>query len=129
MRTLNLINLQEKMFFDLVKHVPDYVKTLLPYNIKQDESGNTVLEMAVAGYSQEDLSVEYTDGNLTIKGKGQKEEDSYVYKGLTTKDFETSFPVNPIYNIDEVGLKNGLLLIKLKRSEKEINKYDIKLLA
>ncbi len=129
MRNYNLINELENMFFSTMVNVPEYVKTFLPYNVKKDESGNTVLEMAVAGYSKEDLSVEFADGKITIIGKGKEEEGSYIYKGLTTKDFETSFPINPLYTIDDVSLKNGLLLVKFKRNQEQISKFDIKLLT
>ena len=45
-----------------------------PYNIRKDEEEKYTIEMAVAGFSQEDLEVELKEGVLTIRSKSEKEE-------------------------------------------------------
>ena len=53
-----------------------------PYNIRKEEDEKYTIEMAVAGFSQEDLEVELKEGVLTIRSKSEKEEKEYLHREL-----------------------------------------------
>lgn len=130
MRTLTIYNEPERMFFNTLETLPEYAKPSLPYNIVKDRNGYIYIELAVAGYAKDNLSVELQKNLLVISGEINKDDSmEYLHKGLTTKQFSTSLPINPMFIIDEVTLKNGLLSIRFKKNEKEVSKYNIKLLS
>lgn len=127
--------------FDMIRQIEDAIfgqldylasaKTFLPYNLYKDEkSGHYNLEMAVAGYNRDDLSVEYIDGRLTVEAKPStaypENTISWVHQGLTKKAFKTIFPISPVYLVDEVTLKDGMLKIVFSRNPEKVSKLPIK---
>lgn len=127
--------------FDMIRQIEDAIfgqldylaaaKTFLPYNLYKDEkSGVYTLEMAVAGYNKDDLSVEYVDGKLTVEAKPSSaylENKLYwVHQGLTKKAFRTVFPISPVFMVDEVHLKDGILKITFTRNPEKVTKLPIK---
>lgn len=127
--------------FDMIRQIEDAIfgqldylasaKTFLPYNLYKDEkSGRYNLEMAVAGYNKDDLSVEYIDGRLTVEAKPStaypENSISWVHQGLTKKAFKTIFPISPVYLVDEVTLKDGMLKIVFSRNPEKVTKLPIK---
>lgn len=104
-------------------------KTFLPYNIYKDEkTGTYTLEMAVAGYQKEDLDVEYADGRLTVEAKPSSAYDNsikFVHQGLTKKGWKTIFPLSPVFMVDTVTLRDGMLKITFARNPERVNKLKI----
>ena len=90
-----------------------------PYNIVH-ENGNIFVELALAGYSKDDMELELKDNTLTGRNK-QKEkvvnEDSngVIHKGISTRQFERAFTISEDIKIKNAELKNGLLNIDLER--------------
>jgi len=103
----------------------------LPYNIFRNKTNNdAVIEVAVAGFSKEELKVDLGNGFLILSGEKTKttkgsEEISYLHKGIAERSFRLSFPVNSIYEIKSVNLKNGLLTVTLKQAKEEETKLEI----
>lgn len=104
-----------------------------PTNILQTETGYTV-ELAVAGYSSDDLEVSLENNILTVKGeKIQNEVDegtTFVRKGISSKSFTRSFTIPKNANISSTQLKNGLLSVGIevpKPKEEKVEKlvFDI----
>ena len=126
--------------FDMIRQIEDAIfgqldylasaKTFLPYNLyKDDKSGIYTLEMAVAGYNKDDLSVEYIDGRLTVEAKPSSAYENslrWVHQGLTKKAFKTVFPISPVFLVDEVSLKDGILKITFSRNPEKVTKLPIK---
>jgi molecular chaperone IbpA len=107
-------------------------KSFLPYNFSVNKKDCTArFSMAVAGFTSDDLDVYYTDGILTIKNKPTITEPDegfeYVHKGLATRVFEFAMPINPLYQIIEARLTNGLLSVEFKKTKpSESTKVEIK---
>jgi len=53
-----------------------------PYNIRKDEENMYTIEMAVAGFSKEDLEAELKEGVLTVRSKTDQEEGEYLHRGI-----------------------------------------------
>ena len=63
-----------------------------PYNIVKDGDYNFTIEMALAGYSKDDIEVEIAEGVLSIKSiKESKDEDDKLYRGIATRNFTRKF--------------------------------------
>ena len=73
------------------------------------------IEMAVAGFSQEDLEVELKEGVLTIRSKSEKEEKKYLHRGIARRAFSRSFALSDEVVVKGADLVNGMLTIDLER--------------
>lgn len=104
-------------------------KTFLPYNLYKDEkTGAYTLEMAVAGYQKEDLDVEYVDGRLTVEARPSSAYENsvkFVHQGLTKKAWKAIFPLSPVFMVDAVTLRDGMLKITFARNPERVNKLKI----
>lgn len=88
-----------------------------PYNVVKHSDDSFEIEVAVAGFTKEDITVEVDQDQLKIKGQRQKDEDTskYVYRGLAARDFERVFTLADHMEVGEAELTNGILSVKLTR--------------
>ena len=89
-----------------------------PYNIRKINEAQYVIEIALAGFSKEDIEVEVTEGNLTIRSKEEKETDedeSFVHKGIAKRSFLRSFKLSDDIIVKGADLKDGMLIINLEK--------------
>lgn len=86
-----------------------------PYNILRYDDSNYEIELAVAGFDKEDISVMVDQDQLIIKGHHTKEDnqDLYIHRGLAARDFERTFSMPQYMEVDYVRLVNGILHVKL----------------
>ena len=88
-----------------------------PYNIRKDGDTKYFIEMAVAGFSEEDLEVELKEGILSVQSKPLNEEDetTYVHRGIAKRTFERNFTLSDDVIVRGCGLINGMLTVELER--------------
>ena len=89
-----------------------------PYNIRKINEAQYVIEIALAGFSKEDIEVEVTEGNLTIRSKEEKETDedeSFVHKGIAKRSFMRTFSLSDDIIVKGADLKDGMLIVELER--------------
>ena len=96
----------------LSKAVPGYP----PYNIKKTEKNFYVLELAVAGFSKEDIDIELTDGSLTVSAsaKTSDSKEEFLHKGIADRSFKRKFELADNVEIRNADLKDGMLKISLE---------------
>lgn len=87
-----------------------------PYNIAQLDDTHYVIEVAVAGFAEDELDVELKDNILAVKGAKVKKETeiTYTHKGISTRNFERVFTLNPDIQIKGATVQNGILAIALE---------------
>ena len=91
-----------------------------PYNIRKITENDYKIEVALAGYSKDDIELELKDSTLTVRNK-QKEkvvnEDSngVSHKGISTRQFDRAFTISEDIKVKNAELQNGLLNIDLER--------------
>lgn len=85
-----------------------------PYNII--ENGDIYqIEMAVAGFKESDLTIEFKQNRLTVSGAKQSKEDkTYRYQGLASRSFLRSFLLPEHTVVKGALLKDGMLTIDLQ---------------
>lgn len=95
-----------------------------PFNIIKHDDVNIEIEIAVAGFNKEDLTVEVDQDRLVVKGTRLTEDDAskYVYRGLAARDFERAWTLADHMEVANVELTNGILRIKITRIVPEILK-------
>ncbi len=94
--------------------------TYPPYNIERTGEDAYRISMAVAGFSDEEISIEAHRNVLTVKGERKEESDSegsdLLYRGIASRAFERRFQLADHVEVMGATLKNGLLHIDLKRN-------------
>jgi len=108
----------DRLFTDVERRFANQVQTNYPpYNILKHDDDLFEIEIAVAGFDKEDISIEVDQNQLTIKGQRIKEEDvsMYLHRGLAARDFERSFTLAEHMEVGDAELTNGILRVKLTR--------------
>ena len=108
----------DRMFDNLSRYVDNNATStgFPPYNIRKEGDYNYVIEMALAGFGKKDIDVEVADGTLSIRSvKENNEDDSTVYRGISSRRFERKFTMADDIVVNDAKLENGMLLIDLER--------------
>jgi molecular chaperone IbpA len=95
-----------------------------PFNIEQVGEDQFRIELAVAGFSQDDLTIEFKQNSLTVSGQ-RKQPDAqrnFLHRGIAERSFERRFGLADHVRVAGAKLENGLLTIDLVRELPEILK-------
>ena len=84
------------------------------HNIIKVDEEDYHIELALAGYSRDDLNVELEDGVLVITGEKEDEAVEYLHKGISTKKFRRTFRLNENVEVADATFVDGLLTVVLK---------------
>ena len=86
-----------------------------PHNIIKVDDNKYVVEMAVAGFGQDEVDVEIQDGTLIVKGeKKDQTEVEYLYRGIATRSFTKSIRLSESIEVRGAQFKDGILKIALE---------------
>ena len=101
-----------------------------PYNIEQIGEDTLRITIAVAGFSENDLSVQTEDNQLVIRGRQQDDDKDriYLHRGIAARQFLRSFVLADGIEVTGAWMDNGLLNIDLRRPvpETRIRTVEIK---
>ena len=88
-----------------------------PYNIERTGDNAYRIEIAVAGFKPDELSIEVKEAVLTVQGRkaASDAERRFVHRGLAERNFERRFQLAEYVVVTEAQLADGLLSISLKR--------------
>ncbi|HUD51322.1 Hsp20 family protein, partial [Parvibaculum sp.] len=82
--------------------------TYPPYNIERLGESDYRISMAVAGFAEQDLSIEVKQNVLTISGKrNEPENTNYLYQGIAGRSFERRFQLADHVEVKGARLENG----------------------
>ncbi|RZM80753.1 heat-shock protein [Pseudoalteromonas rubra] len=94
-----------------------------PYNIEALAEDKYQITMAVAGFTEQELTLESENNTLTVKGEKQNKEDKtdrkFIHQGIAERNFERKFQLGDHVKVIGAELENGLLLIDLEREVPE----------
>ena len=88
-----------------------------PYNVVQLNNTETRLDIALAGFTKDEVNAFTEYGKLTVKGDKEPitEEGHYLHKGLAYRNFERSWTLAEGTEVTDVNFENGLLTILVKK--------------
>ena len=113
----NVFDHFERMFEDDVFRAPTV--NFPPYNIVKTGDYTYDVELALAGFSKEDITVDYADNILSVKSvkntDENKENDGVLHRGISKRYFSKSFTIADDVEVKGAELKDGLLRISLER--------------
>lgn len=118
----------QKLHEDLTKNIPNYP----PYNIRKNGENSYTIELAVAGFAQNEIDIEIEGGKLVVRGNvtsTEPEDDNFLFKGIATRAFTRAFAIDDQIEVKDAELFNGMLKIALERlvpEEKKPKKVPVK---
>jgi molecular chaperone IbpA len=95
-----------------------------PHNVVKLDDTHYVIEVAVAGFSEEEIDVELKENILTVKGEKAKKDDEveYLHRGISARNFTRTFPLAEHIEVRGATVQNGILSIALEQIVPEENK-------
>ena len=120
-------------FDDLVNRIKKFnagtlptVPTYPPYNIKKTDENTYVIEVALAGFSKNDITLELRDSTLVISGSiKSNEQNDYIFNGIADRAFTHRFTLADTIEVKNADLINGMLKIWLEKFIPESSKPKI----
>ena len=107
----------DKMFDNLSRYVDNSVTStgFPPYNIRKEGDYHYVIEMALAGFSKEDIEIEVADGPLSVRSDKKDDALDNLYRGISFRKFNRKFTLSDDIVVNDAALDNGMLTINLER--------------
>jgi molecular chaperone IbpA len=96
-----------------------------PYNIERTGENDYRISIAVAGFGDNELTIEAKENTLTVKGEKQVKEETdgeVLYQGIAARAFERVFQLADYVQVKSASLENGLLHVDLVREIPEAKK-------
>ena len=103
-------------FDDLHRRLNSGKQNFPPYNVIKDGE-KTLVEVALAGYSKDDIKVVVEDATLSIEGSGDpdNEDRQHLHRGIAKRKFKTSFSLAEDVEGISADFKDGLLTVTLEQ--------------
>ena len=105
--------------FDRYFNVPSHQNgNYPPHNIVKYSDDTYAIEVAVAGFTKEEVTVEVDQDQLTIRGVKDRPNEStveYLHRGLAARDFEQTFTLAEYMEVRGAKVENGMLQIDIQR--------------
>jgi molecular chaperone IbpA len=95
----------------VARHAQDHYP---PHNIIKTSESDYLIEMAVAGFSRDELNVEVKDRTLTVTGEHVSRGREFIHRGISTKKFKRTFRLSEHVNVNGADLVDGVLSVELK---------------
>ena len=102
-------------FDRMLESTERYNSNYPPYNIRKINENDYKIEVALAGYSKDDIELELKDSTLTVRNK-QKEKvvnddsNGVIHKGISTRQFERAFTISEDIKVKNAELQNLSLI-------------------
>lgn len=95
--------------------------TYPPYNIEKLDENSYRISVAVAGFSDDDLTVEQREHQLVVAARREGEQDArtYLHRGIATRAFEKRFQLADHVRVTGAVAEHGMLHIDLVREVPE----------
>lgn len=121
-------------FFSAIDKIAEPAKSFPPYDIIKVSENEWTVNIAVAGFSKDQLSVELESNQLRVMGNQVENltdeyvATEYIYKGISTRKFTRVWTVSEGTKVAAASYENGILSINLQREviEKQPTKIAIK---
>jgi molecular chaperone IbpA len=109
----------DRLFDDVEKRLTNTVQpSYPPYNILKTSDNDYVIELAVTGFSRDEIQVDIDRDEITVKATGKEKGDTameYLHRGLAIRDFERKFTLAEFMEITSAKVTDGLLRIFITR--------------
>ena len=86
-----------------------------PYDIIKEGESNYKIELAVAGFKKDELSIQLKDNTLTIKGESNSKNSNgdYLHKNIARRSFSKNFSLAENIEVGDAEFEDGVLGVSL----------------
>ncbi len=103
--------------FDELEQITNHAKdTYPPHNVIKSDEMKYDIELAIAGFSKDDITIELKEHVLSIKGdrEQRRDQDKYVHKGISGRKFYKSFRLSEYAEVTGADLTDGILTVNIE---------------
>ena len=93
------------------KHAQDHYP---PHNIIKAGESDYLIELAIAGFSKDEINIEVKDRTLTVKGEHVSKGREFIHRGISTKKFKRTFRLSEHVHVNGADIQDGILAIELQ---------------
>jgi molecular chaperone IbpA len=95
-----------------------------PYDIIKEGENNYKIELAVAGFKKDELSIQLKENTLTIKGETNSKNSNgeYLHKNIARRSFSKGFSLADNIEIGSASFEDGVLSVHLTQNIPEEQK-------
>ncbi len=112
--------------FNRLENMSGHSTNYPPYNVVKEDATKYYIELAVAGFSREELDVWTEQNVLTVTASVSKEETKeYIHRGLAKRSFTRTWQLGDDLEVSGVNYGNGLLTISLEKIIPEKQKKKV----
>ena len=115
----------DKIFDSLLEVSKINTSNFPPYNIRKLGDGKYEIELALAGFTKNDIKVELKEGTLSVSAKKEeKDSDNLVHQGIASRSVLRKFSLSEYMEIEDADFKEGML--KINASKIFLKKRNLK---
>jgi len=114
----------DRLFEDM-ERISNINDNFPPYNVIKSSEDSYIIELAVAGFDNKELSIEFKDSVLKVEGNKETREINFAHKGISERNFIRSWTLGEHVKVKEAKVSNGLLVISLEREIPEEEKPKV----
>lgn len=85
-----------------------------PHSVLKTSDRDYLIELAVAGFKEDELNISVEERTLTVTGKHEDRGREYLHKGISNKKFKKQFRLSEYVEVVGAGLQDGILAIQLQ---------------
>merc|ERR1712070_343722 len=85
------------------------------YNIAKDDDEHYRVEVALAGFSQDDIKIQTEKGILTIEANKAEERGNYIHQGIAKRAFSKMFRLAEYMKVEDAQFVDGILTVFLHK--------------
>ena len=92
------------------------------YNIAKDDEEHYRIEVALAGLSQNDISIQTEKGILTIAASKGEDDNNYLHQGIAKRAFSKMFRLAEYMKVEDAQFEDGILTVFLRKEVPEADR-------
>ena len=103
--------------FDELEQITNHAKdTYPPHNVIKSDDMKYDIELAIAGFSKDDITIELKEHVLSIRGdrEQRRDQEKYVHKGISGRKFYKSFRLSEYAEVTGADLTDGILTVNIE---------------
>ena len=109
--------------FDELNSLADRKESNYPaYNIAKDDDEHYRIELALAGFSSDEITIQTEKGILTIEANKAEERGNYIHQGIAKRGFSKMFRLAEYMKVDDAQFVDGILTMFLHREVPEADR-------
>lgn len=91
-------------------------QTYPPYNLVKTSDTNWTIEIAIAGFTRDEIDITLDDGKLLVTGKSADKDTTreFIHYGIAKRDFNHRFILAQTVQVKSANIVDGLLIIELE---------------